>query len=60
MQLFAKHNKIEQQEEQLRKAPTHVAVGTPERIRQLVDRGSIALDQLQLVSMTRFAVIESH
>ncbi|KAG0172133.1 cms1 ribosomal small subunit [Apophysomyces sp. BC1034] len=47
--LFAKHMKIEEQIYYLEKQPLHLGVGTPNRIKALVDQGHLRLDRLELV-----------
>jgi len=48
-QLYSKHMKIGEQERQLRAAQMHIAVGTPERLRKLVDSGALSLSDLLLI-----------
>lgn len=47
--LFAKHMKIEQQAEMLRKSPGPISIGTPNRIKALLDNESLSLDDTVLV-----------
>ncbi|KAI9251365.1 U3-containing 90S pre-ribosomal complex subunit-domain containing protein [Phascolomyces articulosus] len=47
--LFAKHMKVQEQAEFLQKEPVHLGVGTPNRIKALVEQDHLKLDQLELV-----------
>ncbi|KAI8147767.1 U3-containing 90S pre-ribosomal complex subunit-domain containing protein, partial [Fennellomyces sp. T-0311] len=47
--LFAKHMKISEQAEFLQKDPVHLGVGTPNRIKALVEQDHLKLDNLELV-----------
>ncbi|KAI8376043.1 U3-containing 90S pre-ribosomal complex subunit-domain containing protein [Radiomyces spectabilis] len=47
--LFAKHLKVEEQIQFLDKQAVHLGVGTPNRIKALVESGHLKLDQLELV-----------
>lgn len=45
--LFARHFKLEAQDEWLRAQPTPIAVGTPHRVKQLVEREALLLDNVR-------------
>ena len=47
--LFAKHMKIQEQAEFLKKEPVHLVVGTPNRVKALIEQEHIKLDNLELV-----------
>ncbi|CDH50212.1 hypothetical protein RO3G_03958 [Lichtheimia corymbifera JMRC:FSU:9682] len=47
--LFAKHLKVEEQVDFLNRQPIHIGVGTPNRIKLLVEQGHLKLDALELV-----------
>ena len=45
---YARHFKVEEQREALQSRDVRIVVGTPHRIRQLLDRGAFHLSRLQL------------
>ncbi|KAI9496055.1 U3-containing 90S pre-ribosomal complex subunit-domain containing protein [Zychaea mexicana] len=47
--LFAKHMKVKEQAEFLQKDPVHLGVGTPNRIKALVEQEHLNLDNLELI-----------
>ncbi|KAI9310891.1 U3-containing 90S pre-ribosomal complex subunit-domain containing protein [Dichotomocladium elegans] len=47
--LFAKHMKVEEQVEFLKRQPIHIAVGTPNRLQLLVEQEHVKLDNLELI-----------
>ncbi|KAF7729860.1 cms1 ribosomal small subunit [Apophysomyces ossiformis] len=47
--LFAKHMKVEEQIYFLEKQPIHLGVGTPNRIKALIEQGHLHLDRLELI-----------
>lgn len=49
-QFSSKHRKIKDQQEDLVKTtPVHIGAGTPDRLRKLVDDGTLSLNQLCLI-----------
>ncbi|KAH8547569.1 U3-containing 90S pre-ribosomal complex subunit-domain containing protein [Umbelopsis sp. PMI_123] len=47
--LFAKHLKVEEQARFLAESRLHFAVGTPHRVKELIDLGHLKLDRLELL-----------
>jgi protein CMS1 len=47
--LFAKHIKLEEAKQFLQRARTGLGVGTPARISDLIDAGSLKLDELERI-----------
>jgi len=47
--LFAKHFKLDEQSKNLREKVSHLAVGTPHRVVQLIENGSLKLNMLKTV-----------
>ncbi|KAI9140875.1 U3-containing 90S pre-ribosomal complex subunit-domain containing protein [Paraphysoderma sedebokerense] len=47
--LFAKHMKIDEQVEFLKKNPVHIAVGTPNRVLKLMEKEAFSTNSLKLV-----------
>ncbi|CCI50077.1 unnamed protein product [Albugo candida] len=52
--LFSRHTKIEQQEWQLKKFYSPIAIGTPARVKKLVESGGLSLQN------TAFLIIDMH
>nr|CCA17667.1 ubiquitinspecific protease putative [Albugo laibachii Nc14] len=52
--LFSRHTKIEQQEWQLKKFYSPIAIGTPARVKKLLESGALSLQN------TAFVVIDMH
>jgi len=49
-QLFG-NKKVAELQQQLNSSPCHVAVGTPERLRKLVESGALTLDNVKLIAL---------
>lgn len=49
MKLFAKHLKVEEQETMLSSTKAAIAVGTPNRLLKLAERGSLKLGRLRYI-----------
>ncbi|ORX61726.1 hypothetical protein DM01DRAFT_1316573 [Hesseltinella vesiculosa] len=47
--LFAKHIKVQEQAEFLKETAVHLVVGTPHRLLELAENGSLKLDNLELI-----------
>jgi U3-containing 90S pre-ribosomal complex subunit len=65
--LFAKHTKLQDQQRDLRSNPSHIAVGTPKRIADLLENGALDTSRLlfllfetSFVSPKNFNVLEQN